>query len=173
MAIYKVINEENETLNESGGAHQKLIDLRDKRRKELEDKIADTKRIANNPGNSLAQRNYADKLKYKLKNKYNDTVKFKGAYVPERAKHGKYKDDIDDLKHALGVGDNHLYGLERKHPGTYKKLYDIKKHEAAETFDMCADYVVGCLEGNVDELDLDLFTEASAFIIDCLNEDDE
>ncbi len=42
-----------------------------------------------------------------------------------------------------------------------------------ETFDMCADYVVGCLEGSVDEFDLDLFTEASAFIIDCLDEDDE
>ena len=46
MAIYKVINEENETLNESGGAHQKLIKKRHDEVKNLKDEGLSAKEIS-------------------------------------------------------------------------------------------------------------------------------
>jgi hypothetical protein len=172
MAIYKVINEENETLNESGGAHQKLIELRKSKRNDIEKwdrrlyNLDNFKSDLKNKKDQDVVEKFKDKLKKSnfYKNKKDGTE----AYVPS-SKYQAGTTDVDNLKDAMHVGKKHAERNERK-PGLYKKLQDIKRNEA---FDMCADYVVGCLEGSVDEFDLDLFTEASAFIIDCLNEDEE
>lgn len=58
----------------------------------------------------------------------------------------------------------------RDRKGRYSPVSGGSYH--LETFNACSDYVVGCLEGNIDDFDLNLFTEASAFIIDYLNKNE-
>ncbi len=184
MAIYKVINEENETLNESGGAHQKFVKLRSKKVDEANKKINKLEELKSKSSGKLADALENDIRKQKKDRNFYDTDKASGFYgtsglhqaIKDSRKNssGSSRTPASDsevrlLKSELGVGKRNAERNERK-PGLYKQYQDIRKNE---TFDMCADYVVGCLEGSVDEFDLDLFTEASAFIIDCLDEDDE
>ena len=196
MAIYKVVNESTapepeDALNESGGAHQKLAKLKANKLNKIYKNTSDLGKLSSNHSGKSdeAIKNALEKNKKDYEKitgeKGFDDISNTYTYTRYSKKYGnpesdplyqKFEKDKDrlkkvhNLKKRLGVGEKFGSKEEGKTPGLYKKLQDIKRNEA---FDMCADYVVGCLEGSVDEFDLDLFTEASAFIIDCLDEDDE
>lgn len=184
MAIYKVINEEN--LNETKSEaiadlknRVRLSDYKSKKNDVIYAKGKNSKKGYDALSDKLAKlrepmrtaQDYKDREEfYSTSNKMQD------------------KDDIRKSKDRAFAKRPILGALQRKinrkiddeYKGT--DYHRDRKHDYGnigkrvlrnETFDMCADYVVGCLEGSVDEFDLDLFTEASAFIIDCLDEDNE
>ncbi len=196
MSLFLIENnvpEPKEVINESGGAHQKLARLRIEKYKKAKDEYDNAKKEEDD---ILKGKSKIDLRKMKkigeIERKFNNlTPPWKekdrmdsASIKPEKGSrintpigtfysynHPSYSDDtwhdkeVRSAKKSLGVGKGNI--PEERKPGLYKKLQDAKKHEA---FDMCADYVVGCLEGSIDDFDLDLFTEATSFIIDCLDE---
>ncbi len=169
MSLFLVEN--NETLNESGGAHKKYAENMVKQRNKDFKKLFALKML--NDDNGPRANKYVKDNIGKLEDRLNNSLAPAVLNDIKKSKKGnpdsKYDDrhDVQYLKKRLGVGSSSKSKEERKEPGLYKRLQDIKRLEA---FDLASEYVVGCLEGSIDDFNLDLFTEASNFIIDCLDE---